>query len=140
MPGHRRRCCRCGAAVKAKMCNAYVSWYVGDDRTTYYTRWSIDCFADAIMPVIETSKEADANGGGICIVCGEKIEGDPEIVFMTLFPPKLDQVDYEFETCPTECWPKLRHEPALRGVWASTPWGTFQIRSPPDRVSAGTVS
>lgn len=138
MPSHRRKCCRCGNQVKGKMANGYVSWYVGDDRSTFYTRWSLDCFADAIYPVIEANIDAEAKGGSLCVVCGTAIEGEPELVYLTLFPPKQDQVDYEFEVCPDECWEKLRNELSLGGEFRADRSGRVgaQAQAPTPTESA----
>lgn len=113
----RRRCSRCGERLKGKPANGYVSYYVGDDRTTFYTSWSVGCFRDDIYPVIERSNANDSRDIPCCVLCGEAIEGDPEQIFLTLFPPKREQVDYEFAVCPSGCFETLRVELAKGGTF-----------------------
>lgn len=107
-------CCRHGKKTDGKLTNAYVSWYFPEDkRWCYYTRWCTDCFMEDIYPAIKHLKELGEQSESICIVTGEELEA-PLFTYMTLFPPKQEQKEYQFATCP-DCFEEFRNNLARGG-------------------------
>jgi hypothetical protein len=87
-----------------KYANAYVSWFVdSEQRVCFYTRWCSSCFQSDVYPLISDLKARGELAESICAMCGESIDGTPSQVFLHLFPPKREQVDYVFAVCPTDC-------------------------------------
>lgn len=140
----RRTCCRCGIGIKGKAANAYVAKFDADDRISYYTKWCLGCFHDDIYPVICNHKSAEESGQTLCINCGVAIEGDPEVLYVTLFPPRQEPIEYEMEVCPNICFDLLFNELGSGGtlsvnrgrgvgVTSGTPtltdagWGEFKL-------------
>ncbi len=107
-------CCLCGHRSVGKLTNGYVSWYFPDEhRWCFYTRWCTDHFMDDVLPIIQHHKELGDTAESVCIVCGEET-GSPQQTFLTLYPPKREQFDYAFTTCP-ECFEEFRNKLALNG-------------------------
>jgi hypothetical protein len=111
-------CCRHGAKVGGKLTNAYVSWYFpADKRQCFYTRWCTDCFIGEIYPIIKQLKEMGAESESHCIVDLQPTD-TPQQTFMSLFPPKREQVDYTFVTCQ-DCFADFRNNLASGGKYVT---------------------
>ena len=109
-------CCRHGAKVGGKLTNAYVSWYFpADQRQCFYTRWCTDCFMQDVYPIISQLRAMGETGETHCVV-DLQLTDTPQQTFMSLFPPKREQVDYTFITCQ-ECFADFRTNLAQGGKY-----------------------
>lgn len=92
-------CSACAQRKPGKYAAVYSAWFNGgNERIAQRQRFCLDCMSGTIAALI---KRQIANGDDmtICPACGEKSEGECQPVYMTIYLPKAEPLEYALPIC-----------------------------------------
>lgn len=96
-------CTVCGRRPFGKPVSVYVSWFLNGDRFSFrhgLCRGDAELFAENLRQLkpLRSDKE-DEEWPETCSVCGQLTTEDLEPVYLTIFPPRAEQLDLVIPTC-----------------------------------------
>jgi hypothetical protein len=101
------RCSSCGTRPRAKLAQLYWAWFRADgERTAWKQRLCVDC-TDSQLRTLLASSQAASFDSTMCPSCGADASEDLDPIFLTLYVPRQERLDFELTTCAS-CAARIR--------------------------------
>lgn len=93
-----RPCSLCNKRAKGKLASAYWSWFTAaNERIAWRQLLCSPCLTSTFGPILRKSS-TDSTGEATCPGCGGSLADDVDPVFLSLYLPKQEALEYELDT------------------------------------------
>lgn len=103
----RAHCAGCGTRLGGKLASLYWAWFRADgERTAWKQRLCAICTGTRLGTLLAHSTE-DSSALTMCPACGADASTDLDPIYLTVYPPKRERLDFELTTC-APCAARIR--------------------------------
>lgn len=102
-------CSICRQRKPGKLASAYWAWFnVDGERSAWKLRYCPECAAESLLSLLKQLQSQDGNENVFaCLSCGASAETDSDPIYLTLFLPKKEPMEYAVQL-DAACAAKLR--------------------------------
>lgn len=102
-------CSLCRARKPGKLASAYWAWFLENgDRSAWKLRYCPGCAQDSLLHILSALRDmGESENVFACISCGGSAETDSDPIYLTLYLPKKEPMEYALQL-DSACAAKLR--------------------------------